>query len=151
MPPELERAYVDTVAESYRALADLLLQNDRILEAQQVLDLLKVQDLDDYLKHVCGNDRPAEGVEYLRSEREILELYDKAITQGQKLEELRTIPAAEMTPKQQQRLTELMSFERKIRSVFNEFIDNPEVIAVIENLSRTAQRQNLDLQSLNSL
>ena len=151
LPPELEQAYIDTVADSYRALADLLLQNDRILEAQQVLDLLKVQELDTYLKHVRGNEQTAQGVEYVPSELEILELYDRAITQGRELEQLRTIPAAEMTPEQQQRLEELSQTEREIRSVFNEFIDNPEVVAAIENLSRTAQRQNLDLESLNSL
>ncbi|MDY6939042.1 MAG: tetratricopeptide repeat protein [Cyanobacteriota bacterium] len=151
LPPELEQAYVDTVADSYRALADLLLQNDRILEAQQVLDLLKVQELDTYLKHVRGNEQTAQGVEYFPSELEILQLYNQAITQGRELEQLRTVPATEMTPQQQQRLEELSQTEREIRSVFNEFIDSPEVIAAIENLSRTAQRQNLDLESLNSL
>ena len=151
LPPELEQAYIDTVADSYRALADLLLQNDRILEAQQVLDLLKVQELDTYLKHVRGNEQTAQGVEYLPSEREILELYNQAITQGRELEQLRTVPPAEMTPEQQQRLEELSRNEREVRSVFNEFIDNPEVVAAIENLSRTAQRQNLDLESLNAL
>jgi tetratricopeptide (TPR) repeat protein len=49
LPRQQQESYTQTVASTYRDLADLLLQQDRILEAQQVLDLLKVQELQDYL------------------------------------------------------------------------------------------------------
>lgn len=42
---ELQQAYTDTVADDYRLLADLLLEQGRIPEAQQVLDLLKLEEL----------------------------------------------------------------------------------------------------------
>lgn len=42
---EQQKSYTETVAHTYRTLADLLLQNNRGLEAQQVLDLLKIQEL----------------------------------------------------------------------------------------------------------
>jgi hypothetical protein len=54
---DLQQSFTDTVADDYRLLADLLLQQDRILEAQRVLDLLKVQELDDYLQDVRRNGR----------------------------------------------------------------------------------------------
>jgi hypothetical protein len=38
---DLQQSFTDTVAADYRLLADLLLQQNRILEAQRVLDLLK--------------------------------------------------------------------------------------------------------------
>ena len=41
-----QTTFTAAVEDTYRKLADLLLQQDRILEAQQVLDLLKVQELD---------------------------------------------------------------------------------------------------------
>ncbi|NMG60830.1 tetratricopeptide repeat protein, partial [Geitlerinema sp. P-1104] len=63
---DLEQSFTDTVADSYRLLADLLLQQNRILEAQRVLDLLKIQELDDYLQEVQRNSRTASGIDYLR-------------------------------------------------------------------------------------
>ncbi len=40
---EEQKFYLATVESTYRKLADLLLKQDRILEAQQLLDLLKVE------------------------------------------------------------------------------------------------------------
>jgi len=41
------------------------------MEALQILDLLKVQELEDYLKNIKGNDRTAEGVRILEPEKAI--------------------------------------------------------------------------------
>ncbi|NUN65086.1 CHAT domain-containing protein [Pseudanabaena biceps] len=59
---EQQRTYQQTVAYNYRILADLLLQQDRVMEALQILDLLKVQELQEYLQNVKGNDRTAQGL-----------------------------------------------------------------------------------------
>jgi hypothetical protein len=59
------------VEGSYRRLADLLLQQGRVMEALQVLDLLKVQELEDYLKNIKGSDRTVQGVRILEPERVI--------------------------------------------------------------------------------
>jgi CHAT domain-containing protein/Flp pilus assembly protein TadD len=42
---ELQDSYTETVVGRYRTLTDLLLEQGRILEAQQVLELLKVEEL----------------------------------------------------------------------------------------------------------
>jgi CHAT domain-containing protein len=55
-------------APMYRRLADLLFQQNRIIEGMQVLDLLKVQDLQDFLKNVRGSALTQEGVELLPEE-----------------------------------------------------------------------------------
>ncbi|MEA5478487.1 tetratricopeptide repeat protein [Pseudanabaena galeata UHCC 0370] len=65
---EEQKSYLDTIAKRYRNLADILLQQDRIIEALQVLDLLKVQELEDYLKNIKGSDRSAQGVRLLAPE-----------------------------------------------------------------------------------
>ena len=44
---DIQKSYLATVEKTYRNLADLLLKQDRILEAQQVLDLLKVEELNE--------------------------------------------------------------------------------------------------------
>ena len=46
----LQSSYTETVAGTYRRLADLLLSQGRVLEAQQVLELLKIQELRDYTR-----------------------------------------------------------------------------------------------------
>jgi CHAT domain-containing protein/uncharacterized protein HemY len=62
------QSYLATVADRYRHLADLLLKQGRVMEALQVLDLLKVQELEDYFKNIKGSDRTAQGVRFLEPE-----------------------------------------------------------------------------------
>ncbi|NEQ70723.1 MAG: CHAT domain-containing protein, partial [Symploca sp. SIO2D2] len=58
LPTELQESFLQAVqglersqkADIYRELADLLLSQDRILEAQQVLELLKVQELQEFTR-----------------------------------------------------------------------------------------------------
>ncbi|WP_339383113.1 CHAT domain-containing protein [Phormidium tenue] len=70
---EDQRFYLETVERSYRRLTDLLLKQGRIMEALQVLDLLKVQELEDYFKNIKGSDRSAQGVRLLEPEKAISE------------------------------------------------------------------------------
>jgi CHAT domain-containing protein len=68
---DIQKSYLETVSSSYKRLADLLIQQGRIIEALQVLDLLKVQELEDYLKNIKGSDRSAQGVRLLEPEKAI--------------------------------------------------------------------------------
>ncbi len=68
---DIQQSYLETVSRSYKHLADLLIKQDRIMEALQVLDLLKVQELEDYLKNIKGSDRSAQGVKILEPEKAI--------------------------------------------------------------------------------
>ena len=70
---DLQKSYLETVSSSYKRLADLLIQQDRIMESLQVLDLLKVQELEDYLKNIKGSARSAQGVRLLEPEKAISE------------------------------------------------------------------------------
>jgi CHAT domain-containing protein/Flp pilus assembly protein TadD len=72
LPKELQATYAQTISNGYQRLVNLLLQQDRILEALQVLDLLKVQELQDFLKDVKGNERTVKGIEILPEEQQIL-------------------------------------------------------------------------------
>jgi hypothetical protein len=44
----VQESYTQTVADTYRKLADLLITQGRIAEAQQTLELLKLQELNDF-------------------------------------------------------------------------------------------------------
>jgi CHAT domain-containing protein/uncharacterized protein HemY len=68
---EEQQSYTRTVAHTYRILADRLLKQGRVTEALQVLDLLKIQELEDYLKNIKGNDITAQGVQLLEPEKAI--------------------------------------------------------------------------------
>lgn len=84
LPLETQQRYTETVADSYRELAALLFEQERVFEAQQVLDLLKIQELEDYL-HDVRAEQPniAEKLPYLAPERIVLEQHQTLLLQGQ--------------------------------------------------------------------
>lgn len=91
LPLAEQQAYTDSVSDIYRELADLLLVQGRILEAQQVLELLKLQEIREY----TGNERLAEttGELILLSEEEkIIDEYRTLIEFGQKLKACEDAP-----------------------------------------------------------
>ncbi len=148
---EQQRSFTTTVAGTYRALADVLLQQNRVLEAQRVLDLLEVQELAEYLRNVRGNNQTAEGIELLPQERQISEKHAQAVKLGHELTQLRRIPESQRTANQQQRIVELEKLQQQQRAEFNEFIRSPDVMALVQQLNRTTGGQNLVLPNLNRL
>jgi CHAT domain-containing protein/uncharacterized protein HemY len=82
---DLQESYTQSVAYTYRQLADLLLEQGRLAEAQRVLELLKLQELKDFTR-----SSPVEGkqeIVLLQLEQQILEQYGSVIAFGQKLYE----------------------------------------------------------------
>jgi CHAT domain-containing protein len=97
-----QKSYLDTVEKTYRSLADLLLKQGRVMEALQILDLLKVQELKDYLKNVKGSERSAQGVRILDPEKAIstqlsvLSFDNSADINRQLASQLQQIPKSEI-------------------------------------------------------
>ncbi|OKH32370.1 hypothetical protein NIES2119_26405 [[Phormidium ambiguum] IAM M-71] len=155
LPISQQRSYTTTVADSYRRLADLLLQQDRVLEAQQVLDLLKVQELEDYLQNVRGTQQTAQGIPLNPQERQINDNYNQILNQeiqlGRELAELQKIPSADRTPEQQQRIAQLNQIQQEINGKFIQFINSPEIITIVQQLSPSNREQNISLNQLNTL
>ena len=152
---DLQQSFTDTIADDYRLLADLLLQQDRIIEAQRVLDLLKVQELDDYLQDVQRNVQTEGGVAYLRPEESILMSYSSlqqsAIEAGQDLAELKAIPQSDRTEAQNQRIAQLTVLLDEINGDFRDFARSPEIRELITQLSYEAQDASLRLNQLDGL
>ncbi|MEH2161750.1 MAG: tetratricopeptide repeat protein [Nostoc sp.] len=155
LPKEQQESYTKTVAYTYRRLADLLLQKDRVLEAQQVLDLLKVQELQEYLRNVRGNQQTAQGVDNLPPEQKISDSYNQVLNQaieiGKELTELQKIPYPQQTPAQKQRFAELTTKQGQIVKLFEEFTSRPDVVASVQQLRQTAKDQNVSLQRLRNI
>jgi CHAT domain-containing protein/Tfp pilus assembly protein PilF len=81
---EQQDAYTRTITSTYRQLADILIQQGRISEAQQVLELLKIQEINDFTK---GTRAPSAvgKVELTPIETQIRDRYGSLIAFGQKL------------------------------------------------------------------
>ena len=86
LPREQQESYTQTVADTYRSLADLLLSQGRVLEAQQVLELLKIQELRDFTRNARA-DGETSGIALSRIEEDILKKYRTLIAFGLKLYE----------------------------------------------------------------
>ncbi|MDJ0502983.1 MAG: tetratricopeptide repeat protein [Nostocales cyanobacterium LE14-WE4] len=86
LPRDQQESYTQTVADTYRSLADLLLSQGRVLEAQQVLELLKIQELRDFTRNAIAGGETA-GIALSRIEENILNKYGTLIAFGLKLYE----------------------------------------------------------------
>jgi CHAT domain-containing protein len=134
------KAYTTAVASNYRILADLLIKQDRILEAQQVLDLLKVQELSDYFRsETVGNN--AKKADYQLPEQNIIAL-------GIELDQLQKLNP--LTIEQKQRIAYLTSQEIDRNAQFNTFLNSLPVQKQIEQLRRD-KAKNVDLEEYNRL
>lgn len=78
-----QESYVHTVSDTYRRLADLLLAQGRLSEAQRVLELLKLQELKDFTRSSPVEDK--QEVTLLQPEKQILDQYGSLVAFGQKL------------------------------------------------------------------
>ena len=147
---DLQQSYTDTIASTYRKLASLLLQQDRILEAQRVLDLLKVQELDDYLGGVRSEATTVSGIELLPQEQALFahreRILAQAVATSSELQELRQIPFQERSEEQNRRIIALQELQGDIHRQFMAFIESEEVQQLIAQLSRTARDQDVVAQ-----
>ncbi|AFY33322.1 CHAT domain-containing protein [Calothrix sp. PCC 7507] len=148
-------AYSITVAQTYRILAERLLKQERVSEAQRTMDLLKVEELQEYLPGVPGNQRTAKGIDLVLEEKPIKQKLEQtlnnAVVLGKELTTLRKIPPEKRSPQQKQRLEQLVATQQQLLVQFNNFLASPTVKAQLEQISRTARRQNLDLESINEI
>jgi hypothetical protein len=85
---EEQKAYTETVADTYRSLADLLLSQGRILEAQQVLELLKVQELRNFTRDTRAGGENS-GIATNPTEAEILKIHGTLIALGRRLKNVK--------------------------------------------------------------
>ena len=152
---DTQESYAEKISGCYRCLADLLLEQDRIIEAQQVLDLLKIQEIDHYFQGIQRTSETEAGVDFLRPEETILARYNElqasAIAAGQELADLKAIPQEQHTDAQTQRIVQLDDLLTEINSDFNDFARSPEIRELISQLGFEARDASLSLSQLDSL
>ena len=151
----LQASFTETVAENYRELARLLLSQNRPIEGQQVLDLLKIQELSDFFdadleefdEPNTGNDtHAASNIIFLATEREIWQAIDANLTDGTDLQrrvESETVERNVAELRQQVRaerldlayldrlLEKLQGFERKTALLYPLVLDDRVGVALV--------------------
>jgi CHAT domain-containing protein/tetratricopeptide (TPR) repeat protein len=143
-----QKIFTGTVEKAYRELANLLLKQNRILEAQQVLDLLKVQELDDYLKNVRGNLETAKGIELLAPEQRFLTDYsaiqNRSIQAGKEQFDILKLTKANRSPQQIQRLRELLDVQERSSQQLNTYVQSPAVTTILNQINQSGDRRASD-------
>ena len=112
---ELQESYTETVAGTYRSLADLLLSQDRIYEAQQVLELLKLQEIQDFTRSQRARGKLPKVV-LLHQEKEIIRSYGKLVTFGAKIAECEQNNCPQISALRDQRQTLKGQFNQDVRN-----------------------------------
>jgi tetratricopeptide (TPR) repeat protein len=137
---EEQKTYTETVAETYRRLADLLLSQGRILEAQQVLELLKVQELRDYTKNRSAGGQPS-GIATTPSETKVIDTHDTLIALGRQIEDCQTSQCKQLSQLLDRRETATQEFNQTVRNLEQEIRKhraNDEAFLDPTKLTRTA-------------
>ncbi|MCB1948807.1 CHAT domain-containing protein [Nitrosomonas sp.] len=155
LPQQEQKAYLNRVQGFYRKLADLLLQQDRVIEAQQILDLLKIQEAANFLGPVRGNTSTATGIAMLSPEQQIQKQYalllEQSIRVGKELAELNNIDRSNRTAAQNEKLLQLIKQEQQLQRGFVSFIESNEIRDLVDQLSRDVRTQMPALEQLRPL
>ena len=123
---EGQRSFVKTKENTYHELAELLITQGRLLEAQQVLDMLKEEE---YFEFVRRNGKEAAGQPATltpaeaNQEKRYRELADTLALRGRQRSELLTKASkADLSPAEEQQLTQLEADIQTANQSFQSFL-----------------------------
>ncbi|MEB3291923.1 MAG: CHAT domain-containing protein, partial [Synechococcales bacterium] len=112
LPKEQQERYTASIADTYRQLADGLITQDRLVEAEQVLDLLKLQEIREFAP--TRNQPRSREILLSQTEQELIQRYDSLMRFGQKL---KACDGKTDTP-----CSQLRTEQRNLRKAFNQFL-----------------------------
>ena len=111
-----QKSYTETIASTYRSLANLLLAQGRILEAQQVLELLKIQEIQNFTQDTRAGEKSTSIATNL-TETQILKTHGTLIAFGQKVEQCQETKCAQLNQLLDQRDTITEDFNQTVRQL----------------------------------
>ena len=145
---ESQRTYVTSVAKDYRRLADLLIAQGRLSEAEQVLSLLKEQEYFDYVRRDADGADAVKGSANLNSEeataeKRYREISDKLMAIG--IERGDLLAKQSLTEEEKHRLDQLekdisvgnVQLEKFIGDLAQQFRAKPEMALRVDELLET--------------
>ncbi|HAZ49105.1 MAG TPA: hypothetical protein DCZ55_32825, partial [Cyanobacteria bacterium UBA11371] len=137
LPREQQESYTKTVADTYRALADLLIAQGRILEAQEVLELLKIQELRDYTRNARAGGQTS-GIALNATEEQIIKQYGSLIAFGRQVDECKKTSCSQLSQLNQQLQAVTQQYNQTVQALKKPISDrlaqdraflNPETLA----------------------
>lgn len=111
-----QKTYTETVADTYRRLADLLLSQGRVPEAQQVLELLKIQEIRNYTRDSRAGEQSS-GIATNPIETQVLKTYGTLIAFGQKVAECEKANCNQLSQLHDQREALNEDFNRAVKKL----------------------------------
>jgi CHAT domain-containing protein len=125
-----QRTFLDSKKETYRSLADVLVSQGRLLEAQQVLNLLKQQEFSDYVRGDQRATLPSGRADLTSEEAEWAERYRQVgevlVAKGVEMDELhrliKTRPEMIDDPSTQKQLEELQKDLQAGNNAFQHYL-----------------------------
>ena len=150
LPIELQQSFSERVSVTYRELADLLLQNDRVLEAQAVLDLLRAQELEEYFRDTRSATGESSDLEYWAVEQSLVDLYLGVIEGRRELERLNDRPFDSLSPSEEARKEQLINRYNEVNASFDDFLRRPDVVELTTQLLNSTLGDNIKLDNLAS-
>jgi len=151
LPPEMTRALAGRYRELYEYLANMLIGAGRLQEAQQVLDLIKQQELFDFVRRDANEAQAVEGRAALTPTEadlsaKIMELVEEPISAASEIEALKKKQAEKGLTKEEEALVAML--EQSLSDQFRKqqtAIDT--LLAEVENSNREIEREvnKLDL------
>jgi len=146
---EFQRSFLDAKEYVYQELADLLIDQGRIPEAEQVMAMLKEEEFFDFIRRVSTDDPRKTRASYTKAEQKWLEGYQKISQNLMSLAgELETLEKKDqLEPAEQQRLTELETELEKAEDAFIGILDGLDeyFTKVAADKAMAHGNRNLDL------
>ncbi|MBD1890234.1 tetratricopeptide repeat protein [Coleofasciculus sp. FACHB-SPT9] len=123
LPKRTQEAYTRKVEGTYRRLADLLLSQGRIGEAEQVLELLRIQEIRNYTRD-AGAGEQTSGVTANPIETQVLQTHGTLIAFGQKVVNCQQSQCNQLSQLLDQREVITKEFNRAVEALEKTVRDN---------------------------
>ncbi|MEL6331387.1 MAG: tetratricopeptide repeat protein [Cyanobacteria bacterium J06626_26] len=112
----LQSSYTESIADTYRQLADVLLTQGRIPEAQRVLDLLKLEELREFTAQTRAT-WTSEGISLTPLEQDIQQTYGSLIALGQAIQDCKENRCENRNELSQQRAALIADYKQQTQAI----------------------------------
>ncbi len=134
LPKELRESYTKSISRPYQNLADLLIKQGRLPEAQAVLELLKIKELNTYTRE---SRTPSNGISFTPAEQKAL---DEVLRQYATAAEF----ARQLSDCAEKKCPNLAQLERQRDQI------NTAIAEMLDRQRKTLKDQAIDISKLNT-
>lgn len=149
------RSYTDSVSANYRLLARWLVEQERLAEAEQVLDMLKENEHFDFIRRTAAVDPRRTRAGYTATEQKWMDRYNQIAANlaslGAEERELDKVSKAGLSAEQAKRMKELASDLAISRKAFDQYMKEIQTEFAGKGTSRTAEVAETSVQATNEL